>query len=707
MSFTQIEKENGVAIIWLDQPGERINKISAELVEEFEVALDLLENDAEVEGIVLTSRKADFIAGADLEGFLRMDRPGQAKALSRKGHKMLNRMEEFTKPIVAAIDGVALGGGLEVALACHYRIASDNPRTALALPEVRLGILPGGGGAQRLPRLIGLQRALNLMLTGKNVYPHQAKKMGLVDEVVNQYQLLKAARITALKLASKPHRRKKRLSLFEGLLEGNSLGRKIIYKKSRQLIQQRTKGNYPAPFKIIECVEIGMEKGFEEGLKAESEKLDELILTPQCKELINLFFGMNSLKKNPHKNLARPVKKIGILGAGLMGSGIASISINRGIHTTLKDIDWNVLMQSEKSLWKELNDKTRKRIVSRFQMDQILSRLATTTEYERLRKADMIIEAVFEDLELKQKVLVETEAATRDECIFASNTSAIPISQIALASDRPEQVIGMHYFSPVQKMPLLEIVVTQQTAARVTATAVEVGIRQGKNVIVVRDGPGFYTTRILSAMLNEALVLFEEGGNILEIDRAMQHFGFPVGPFTLMDEVGIDVAAHVTRVLSPLFEDRGIQPSDISEKLFQAGFKGKKNQKGFYQYSSGGRRGKNRKINRAIFKELGKIKPKQFDWEEIQTRLSLAMVNEAAHCLQEEIIREPRDGDMGAVLGLGFPPFRGGPFRYMDSQGIENILSTLEELHERYENRFLPAQIMRDFARRDMKFYTA
>ncbi len=264
----------------------------------------------------------------------------------------------------------------------------------------------------------------------------------------------------------------------------------------------------------------------------------------------------------------------------------------------------------------------------------------------------------------------------------------------------------MHYFSPVQKMPLLEIVVTKRTAKWVAATAVQLGIAQGKNVIVVKDGPGFYTTRILSAMLNEALVLFEEGANILEIDRAMQYFGFPVGPFTLMDEVGIDVGAHVTKVLGGLFEERGIQPSNITEKLFQAGFKGKKNQKGFYEYSAGSKRRKKKKINNDMFKELGKIKRRKFDREEIQNRLSMAMVNEAAHSLEEGILNEPRDGDMGAVLGLGFPPFLGGPFRYMDSRGVQNVLSTLEELQENHGNRFAPAQIIKDFAVKDMKFYT-
>jgi len=706
MPFTQIEKIKDIAIIWLDQPGEKINKISADLVSEFDNILDEFEGDGEIKGLILISRKPDFIAGADLDKFLGMTQPGEAFKLSRNGHKVLDRIANFPKPIIAAINGAALGGGLEVALACNYRIATDNPKTVLALPEVKLGILPGGGGTQRLPRLIGLQKALNLMLTGKNVYPYPAKKIGLVDQVVNTYKLLDAAKLTLYRLSKNPTQRKKRLSLFEKILEGNPLGRKIIYKKSRSIVLKQTKGNYPAPFKIIECVEAGMEKGMEEGLRVESEKFDELMLTPESKQLINLFFGMNSLKKNPHKTLARPAKKIGVLGSGLMGTGIASVSINRGMDVLIKDVNLEVLSKAKKSLWEELEQKRKRRIITPFQRDQVFSKLAVMTDYDRLSKADIVIEAVFEDLDLKRKVLAETEIETRDECIFASNTSAIPISEIAVVAQNPEQIIGMHYFSPVQKMPLLEIVITKRTAKWVTATAVEVGIRQGKNVIIVKDGPGFYTTRILSPMLNEALVLLEEGGDIPEIDRAMLQFGFPVGPFTLMDEVGIDVGAHVAEVLSGVFEARGIRPSKITEKLFHAGFKGKKNQKGFYLYASRNKKRK-KKINKDIFKELGKIKPKKIAREEIQNRLSLAMVNEAAYCLEEEILSEPRDGDMGAVLGLGFPPFLGGPFRYMDSTGIQNILATLEKLQDKHGNQFLPSQIIKDFATKDMKFYTS
>ncbi len=320
---------------------------------------------------------------------------------------------------------------------------------------------------------------------------------------------------------------------------------------------------------------------------------------------------------------------------------------------------------------------------------------------------------MFEDLEIKQKVLAETEAAVRDDCIFASNTSSLPITQIAANAKHPERVLGMHYFSPVPKMPLLEIIVTEKTADWATATARQVGIRQGKTVIVVNDGPGFYTTRILSPMLNEALLLLEEGGEIRHIDRVMKRFGFPVGPITLIDEVGIDVGTHVSEVLGKLFSDRGVTPSDVMKKMSDAGFKGRKNKKGFYHYHdrvSGFQKllGKKKKeVNSAVYRFFGGQHRKKLDEKDIQNRLSLVMINEAAHCLQEGILSTPRDGDVGAIFGLGFPPFLGGPFRYLDRITVAAALKMLEDLEQIHGARFTPARIIRDYARQNKKFYDA
>ncbi|RMF58423.1 MAG: fatty acid oxidation complex subunit alpha FadJ [Calditrichaeota bacterium] len=704
MPYTTIEKENGVAVVWLDQPGEKVNKLAADLVDEFHALLDQLQQDSEVQAIVLISKKKDtFIAGADLERLLALKEPGQVEALSRSGQAVLDRVAAFPKPIVAAIHGAALGGGLEVALACHARIATDDPKTILGQPEVKLGLLPAAGGTQRLPRLVGLQKALDIMLTGKNVYPRQAKKMGLVDALIHPYGLLNAARQMALELVKNPKKHSKKQNLMNTVLEGNPFTRKIIYKKAREMTQKQTQGNYPAPFKIIDCVEIGMEQGMKAGLDAEARGFEELAHTPQAEELINLFFSMTHQKKNPLKSKVREVNTIGILGAGLMGSGIAEVSASKGYEIFIKDISLQAIASGEKRIWDNLDGRVKKRALSAFERDKIMSRIHGVTDYHGFEKANLVIEAVFEDLQIKQQVLAEVEAVTPKQCIFASNTSSIPISRIAEKAKRPKQVIGMHYFSPVPKMPLLEIIITPQTAQWVTATAIDVGIRQGKTVVVVKDGPGFYTTRILSPMMNEALLLLEEGGDVLHIDRVMKKFGFPVGPFTLMDEVGMDVGAHVAEILKEMFAERGVQSTDAMEKLVEAGYKGRKSRKGFYLYDQKGR--KQKEVDQTVYRYFGGTQRKKHAPQEIQERLVMVMVNEAALCLQEEILSSPRDGDLGAVLGLGFPPFLGGPFRYIDRLGVEKVVTILRKLEEKHGNRFTPAPILLDYANNQKRFY--
>lgn len=712
MAYTELIKDGGVAFIWLDQPGEKVNKLSLDLADEFRTLFDSIEADSETKAVVLISRKPDtFIAGADLERLLELQNPGEVEALSRKGQALLQRIADFPKPVVAAIHGAALGGGLEVALACHARIASDSSKTILGLPEVKLGLLPAAGGTQRLPRLLGLPTALNMMLTGRNIFARPARKMGLVDALIHPYGLASAARKMALDMAAGKPPRRRRPPLLQRIL-GRSPARKLVFRKSRQMVSRQTFGNYPAPFKIIEAVETGLEKGLESGLAAESRFFEILARSEQAKELIQLFFAMNSRKKNPAAEKARPVNGLAVLGAGFMGAGIAAVSASRGMTVLLKDISREALARGEKVIWEEFNRKVKKRALSAFQRDQIFSRVSGITDYSSLRKCPLVIEAVFEDLDLKQKVLGEVEQHVAEDCVFASNTSSLPISKISRNARHPSRVLGMHYFSPVSKMPLLEIIATPRTEEWVVATAVEVGIRQGKTVIVVNDGPGFYTTRILAPMLNEALLLIQEGGEIRHIDRTMKQFGFPVGPLTLIDEVGIDVGAHVAEVLEELFAARGVQGVDTMKRLQDAGFLGRKNRQGFYHYPStdGGKRrfgGKKKEENQTIYRFFGEAPRRKLDEAEIQNRLSLVMVNEAAYCLQDGILNRPEDGDLGAVLGLGFPPFLGGPFRYIDRLSAPVVLSMLGDLEKRFGKRFTPAQIIHDQAAAGKKFYPA
>ncbi len=707
MNYLNFTTKNSVAIITLDQPGEKVNTLNEAMMEEFSGFLDKLESDKQLKGMVLISGKKDnFIAGADIEMFKARQTAEEIEQLSKDGHFILNRIEDFKKPIIVAIHGSCMGGGLELSLACHYRIASNHSKTVLALPEVKLGILPGTGGTQRLPRLIGIQKALMYMMTGKSIFARPAKKIGLVDELTHKDALEEAGIAAVHKLsASGSFKRKDKRSFAEKLLESNPIGRSVIFSQALKKAEAQTRENYPAPPKIIEAVKYGYKHGKEKGLKNESRLFGELGATPESRALVNLFFGMNGAKKNPLQQHVKKVQNIGILGAGLMGSGIADVSINKGGYKVLlKDRDLESAAKGEKLIWDSLEAKRKKRIISSFQRDQIASRVTGVDSYTHFKKADIVIEAVFEDLELKRNILAEVEAFTKEDCIFASNTSSLPISDITKNAKRPQNIIGMHYFSPVQKMPLLEIIVTDQTAEWVTATAYNVGVKQGKTVIVVNDGPGFYTTRILAPYMNEALLLLEEGASIDFLDKSMKDFGFPVGPMALFDEVGIDVGAHVADTMTPVFNQRGaFRSSNKAHELLEAGYLGRKNNKGLFLYEPG----KKKQINKKIYTHFGGSSRNNPSARTAQHRIAFMMINEAAFCLQENILRSPTDGDLGAILGLGFPPFIGGPFRYLDRFGVDHFVDMMNDMAEKFGPRFKPAPILVDYAKQGKKFYSA
>jgi 3-hydroxyacyl-CoA dehydrogenase/enoyl-CoA hydratase/3-hydroxybutyryl-CoA epimerase len=705
MSYLSTEIQDNILVATLDQPDSKVNKLTEELISEVKELLENTNPD-DIDGIVLVSgKKNNFIAGADVEMLKNKEAPEEIEDLSQRGNRLLLKLENYPKPAVAAIHGSCLGGGLEVAMACNYRVASRHSDTVMGQPEVQLGLLPGGGGTQRLPRLIGIQNALTYMLTGKNIYPRKAYKLGLVDELTHRDAVLTAAKKAVHKINSGKFEREDKRSHAHQLMEGMSPLRKIIYSQARKRAKSESKGNYPAPEKIIDCVKEGYENGMQAGLKLESENFGKLAATPESEAMVNLFFAMQGAKKNPDEEKAKEIQKIGVLGAGLMGSGIADVSANNEYRVLLKDQEVSQAAKGKKSIWNALDKKRKKRIISEFERDRIASHVTPTDTYDGFENAGLVIEAVFEDLDLKQSIIKEVEKVTPDDYIFASNTSSLPITKIAEAANNPEQVVGMHYFSPVPKMPLLEIITTDQTADWVTATAREVGIRQGKHVIVVNDGPGFYTTRILAPFMNEALLLLEEGISINELDKHMKQFGFPVGPAALFDEVGIDVAAHITEVLSDLFADRGVHPSKKPTELFEDGYKGKKNMKGFYKYEEKNGKTKKTDPNKEIYQYFGGSGRNSMDRQTVQQRMTLTMVNEAAWCLQEDILRNPTDGDLGAVLGLGFPPFLGGPFRYIDREGAAEIVQRLQAFEQEHGPRFTPADILIEYAKDDKNFH--
>ncbi|MBW2507626.1 MAG: enoyl-CoA hydratase/isomerase family protein, partial [Deltaproteobacteria bacterium] len=558
-----IEKRgDGVAIVRMDIPGESMNTLRADFVDTFTSVFDQVEGDADVKAVVFTSGKKDsFIAGADITMLESISSAEEGERAARAGHKVMNRIEAFPKPVVAAIHGVALGGGLETALACHARVASDSNKTKLGLPEAQLGLLPGAGGTQRLPRLIGVQPALDMMLTGKQVAAKKALKLGLVDDVVPPSILLETAAELALgRIGYKPkpdsfiQQLRDKDAIAEAALTKNPVGRKVLFDQARKQLHKQTRGNYPAQDLIIDVVRAGLEGGFEAGLEAEARAFGQLLMSPEAANLMSIFFATTALKKDTGVDdpevKPRKVHKVGMLGAGLMGAGIAYVTTAVAkIPVRLKDRDANGVMAGLRYVRGIIDGRLKRGRLTEQGANQLMLQTTGTTSYEGFQDVDVVIEAVFEDLSLKEQMVRDVEAAGKDDVIFASNTSSLPITKIAAASKHPETVIGMHYFSPVHKMPLLEIIVTDQTADWVTATCVELGKKQGKHVIVVKDGVGFYTSRVLAPMMNEAAYLVAEGVPIEKIDTAMLNWGFPVGPIKLTDEVGIDVGAKVGKIM--------------------------------------------------------------------------------------------------------------------------------------------------------------
>lgn len=703
-AFTLNLRPDNVAVISIDVPGEKMNTLKAEFASQVRAILKQLRENRELRGVVFISAKADnFIAGADINMIGNCASAQEAEALARQGQQLMAEINGLPVPVIAAIHGACLGGGLELALACHERICTDDGKTVLGLPEVQLGLLPGSGGTQRLPRLVGVSTALEMILTGKQLRAKQALKMGLVDDVVPLSILLEAA----VERAKQDRSTSRTLPVRERVLAG-PLGRALLFRMVSKNTEQKTHGNYPATERILQVIETGLAQGSSSGYDAEARAFGELAMTPQSQALRNIFFASTEVKKDPGSDAPPgPLNSVGVLGGGLMGGGIAYVTACKGgLPVRIKDINVLGINHALKYSWDQLETKVRRRHIKASERDKQLALISGATDYRGFSHRDLVIEAVFEDLALKQQMVAEVEQNCASHTIFASNTSSLPISDIAAHAARPGQVIGLHFFSPVEKMPLVEVIPHAATSEQTIATTVKLAKKQGKTPIVVRDKAGFYVNRILAPYINEAIRMLTEGERVDAIDSALVKFGFPVGPVQLLDEVGIDTGTKIIPVLEAAYGERFSAPANVVSSILNDDRKGRKNGRGFYLYGAKGRKSK-KQVDPAIYTLIGVQGQSRLSARQIAERCVMLMLNEAARCFDEQVIRSARDGDIGAVFGIGFPPFLGGPFRYMDSLGAGEVVAVLQRLALQYGPRFTPCDALLQMAERGESFWKA
>jgi 3-hydroxyacyl-CoA dehydrogenase / enoyl-CoA hydratase / 3-hydroxybutyryl-CoA epimerase len=709
MTAVKFEKDaNGIVTLTLDMPGRSMNVLNAELTTPFAEALGTIERDTSITGVILTSGKKEFLAGADIEGVFKITDPQQAFALAEQFKALIRRLELCGRPVVAALNGTALGGGLELALACHYRIALNNPKAKFGLPEVKLGLLPGGGGTQRLPRLIGIQPSLPLMLEGKELKAAQAKQQGILHDLAETPEEMFEKARAWIKANPKPVQPwdDKKFKWPGGDSKSPANGQ--LWAIAPSMASAKSFGNYPAVTNIMSCVFEGGITDFETGCRVESRYFAELVVSQVSKNMIGtLWFQLNGINKGssrPEGVERSTVKKLGILGAGMMGAGIAYVSAKVGIECVLLDTTQDAANKG-KAYSEGLLDKAMKKGRETAEgKAALLARITPTTDYALLKGCDLVIEAVFEDRAIKADVTKKAEAVLGKDAIFASNTSTLPITGLAEASARPKHFIGLHFFSPVDKMPLVEIIKGKKTSKETLARGFDYVQQIKKTPIVVNDSRGFYTSRCFATYPMEGLTLLAEGQHPRAIEMAGLQAGMPVGPLAVQDEVSLSLSMHILEQTrkdlavegKPVVEHPGV--AVIEKMVKQLDRPGKKAGKGLYDYPAGGQK--------ALWPGLAEHFPlqEQLPQQELIDRLMFAQANEAAKCHAEGVVETVADTNIGSIFGWGFAPFQGGALQFINAYGVENFVKRSKELAKQYGERFKPAPILVKMAKEGRRF---
>ena len=697
------QSDNGIITVTIDQTERKMNVIGEGFNEAFATITDAFINDQDAKGLILTSGKSTFVVGADIDQLATIETAEQAFDLVEDLKTSLRKLETSGKPVVAAITGTALGGGLELALACHYRIAIDSPKTSsttkLGLPEVKLGLLPGGGGTQRLPRLIGIQKALELMTQGKELRPRQALEIGFIDDVAHDNdELISKAKawINDNPKAQQPWD-KKGFKIPGG--DSNHPKMVQVFSMAPAMANQKSHGNYPAITHILSSVFEGCLTDIDNGLKIESRFFVACVLSDVSKNMINsLWTQLNSIKKGqsrPQGFERSKVSKVGILGAGMMGAGIAYVSAKAGMEVVLLDTAIEGA-EKGKSYSTKLIDKAISRGRSTKDKKQaLLDLIKTTTSYDDLEGCDLIIEAVFEDIDIKAECTRQSEAVIPETAFYASNTSTLPITELAKASKRPNQFIGLHFFSPVDKMPLVEIIVGEKTDDATLATGFDYVGQIGKTPIVVNDSRGFYTSRVFGTYVSEGIAMLAEGVHPRSIEVAGMKSGMPMPPLALQDEVSLSLSLHVMEQTKKAMEAEGktFTPhpamSVVEKMVKEFGREGKKVSKGFYDYPENGE-----KHLWSDLTELYQTTDEQPSQQDLVDRLLYVQANETAKCYEENVVRTVADANIGSIFGWGFAPNQGGTLQFINSVGVDKFVARSRELAQKYGARFEPAQIL-------------